>query len=692
MDNNFFELYVEQNKDLIKTMIIKSEVSADSINNSLIDTYGNSIVDALRPETWKYYLNLSGVYHATDEIMKVTSLDTLEIIDFTKDNLEFHPQTKDAYRFGSRYYISLLRKYPNYEQLILGILDPIDIMAAVGAPDHTILQYNKDLVEYNEYSVIPRLQEFIYNHQARWDIKSFSISNPYYPICQHAILTLNMLTKLLNIRFSNCKTTEAHSFHVREYLRSHNGLDKHIPYLTNYQIQYLYRNILYLERHVGSTAQFNELLDKLLSARGIPLADFTVRILSKFDDKLYPEVGVRRKQLNLYESLPHKEYLNITDLFSYELEANAGNAAYLDQHSNRIIKEFATSDSSVFQTKVLQSYMTDYADFDSDTAESVFIRTWVSVAFNHWYSGMINFTDPINGDYYLLSIQDTFILYLYLVKRLANLTSDEIPVYLNMRERKLFRPTKTELLGKLPAAKRSTMGEVADEILLNVANIDPIISPKSLRSTSDTIFKELRRQWLLVNNRGDLFTRPFVRAMSDGLLTTKAYKVSTFNTFTEWRNSLSLGNFDYSANELTSLMTAILGSVGFKVDSSVSAANVQRSMLEIMKSLTSYGVQYLSSVDARAIRPVGMPIALLSEVSTTNQNTEYVNQSFYIESKSNMSFDIEKVLLPTTTRYTSNDFNIQTINFIGRSMFIGELSQTDSQETIFASSSYLEEI
>ena len=82
--------------------------------------------------------------------MYVGSLDTLETILFSKENLELHPLTRESYQFGTRYYYNLLNKYPNQEFLIKGILYPCDINKAIEAEDGEILSYQSDLVEEQE--------------------------------------------------------------------------------------------------------------------------------------------------------------------------------------------------------------------------------------------------------------------------------------------------------------------------------------------------------------------------------------------------------------------------------------------------------------------------------------------------------------------------------------------------------------
>ena len=143
MSLNHYNLYLEQVFQLAETIVIKSEGSAQSINDRLKYLYGDAIVDPTDKTTWKYYLNLAGKYHPTDKKIIITSLDTLQPIEFNADNLRIHTATAQAYQYGSRYYRELVSQYStDYEQIILGALYPIDIQKAIDSGVDGIITNN----------------------------------------------------------------------------------------------------------------------------------------------------------------------------------------------------------------------------------------------------------------------------------------------------------------------------------------------------------------------------------------------------------------------------------------------------------------------------------------------------------------------------------------------------------------------
>lgn len=104
MKSNYYEIYIQKVLQLAETIVIKSDITAETLNKYVTDYHGAGMVDKLDPRSWKYYLNLSGEYHPIDEAMSVVSLDTLETILFSKENLQVHRATARGYAYGTRHY------------------------------------------------------------------------------------------------------------------------------------------------------------------------------------------------------------------------------------------------------------------------------------------------------------------------------------------------------------------------------------------------------------------------------------------------------------------------------------------------------------------------------------------------------------------------------------------------------------
>ena len=290
--------YFDQCRRLIQTMVIKSDKVARLINEGIKAKNPGFVIDETNPASWKYYINLSGKYHSLDTPIYVRSFDTQAMIVFDSQTLENHPDTRKAYEFGTRNYYQLIKDYPDMEPVINGALYPVDINKAIEAPDLSILRYDTSLVDTQEISLIDELQEWIRLYFHRWDVVAFESSDEYYPAAQWGVFSLNLFGKLLDIRQRNALTPQAHSFHIRQFLASHYGLDKYMPYLHIEQIMYLYRNIRYIERHIGHHETFLDLVKNLIEYRRlVPLYEVIIKQLHKIVSDLKLDIIAKKRTL-----------------------------------------------------------------------------------------------------------------------------------------------------------------------------------------------------------------------------------------------------------------------------------------------------------------------------------------------------------------------------------------------------------
>jgi len=176
MSNTLYLLYRKDIYTLCKTLIVKHLAAASMINQSLIDLGYGDTFDLNDRTTWKYYLNLAGLYHAFDRdsiydinvssgLVEVDSVGnptnlpvgvdpskmlikkasntgpvwanfTLELLDPTYGG---DVAIANEYEFGTSFYQELVDRYPGFEDLILSILHPMPLSISTIAPDGAIL-------------------------------------------------------------------------------------------------------------------------------------------------------------------------------------------------------------------------------------------------------------------------------------------------------------------------------------------------------------------------------------------------------------------------------------------------------------------------------------------------------------------------------------------------------------------------
>lgn len=642
MDSKFLQSYIDDSKKLAKTIVIKSSVAAESINSDIKLKNSSFIIDDLDPSSWKYYLNISGSYHTLDEPMVITSLDTLEEITFSKENLAIHTATAKAYQFDSRYYYSLVNKYPNQVQLILGILYPCDINIAISSKDGTILSYPKYLVEEQESTLLIDLEDYIIRMLERWYIPAFNITDNLYTASFYAILYLNIFIKILNLRLARVKSSEAHSFHIREYLASHDYLDVYIPYMTLKQKLWLYRNLNYLFKNTGKVEQFKTLVQKLLTDRRIPLSEFTVRQLGNFDDNYFPNLRIRRKPVNPEVNTADKKYFELDDLYSIEDPLVYGNKDYLDIHNNKISEKLKLSLSNVLQTKDLESKMVDISDSVPFPLDEVLLYLWATMIDKGLYNAIVTFKDPKTSENISIEAKDAFIYMQYITLKSLGISTVNIPDFVNLRSIRSPKPLLAELLYFVDKSLINVVNAAVD-IRNNFPDLILTHSTSSFFNLGKNIFDECLRHWYIISHTEDLYERVYVENVALSMFETRLVTLVDQPTSVEsFLTSRNLREYDYTYKEAEVLIQSIFNAAtGLDIDNSKLLKNIQKAMIAIMKTLSSYTVQYITDINDSDIIPLNWSAIRLGNIVEDGGEYIYLPEGvFIVDTNSNCKDDL----------------------------------------------------
>jgi len=607
--------YVENTITLAKTLVIKSIASCNSINY-LLNKQGITLSDDLT--TWKYYLNLAGIYHSLDTPMTILSLDTLEEIDFTVANLRIHVTTHEFYKAGKEYYTALVERYPTQELLIRGILTPVNLEEAVAAPDHTILYIDTKLIESNETNLVPLLQQRLDGFLARWNNADYAIADDLYTTAYLGILFLQIPGWIANIRLANCKTQYAHTFHIREYLRSHGRLDSYFDYLTKSQMLFLYRNLLYIENNAGKQDTFDWLAQKLLTDRSIGLAEYQLHhdvtsLVETF--KSTPEF--KRTALNRY----HRSYLveahSFANLLLKERPLAYRNSAVEASTLTSDTPSIQNARRNHFPTKVLESAIIDWSE------SGVLLRS--QFLLNHWgywssigkYRAFIRTHHPQTNELLTLTALDSFILFFYLYNYACGVTLLTIP------------QLTLQAIRRQPTPSRETLATLLEdsplkETLLTAAassNFSPldVLNPYQFVKTVDSLYKTfyIHRDAYAVQE--NLTLRAQYQAVMDHLyMDVNTTLVEGEVTYADWFAAKNLTFTDLSAVEAETLYTELYKeSTGIDLLGTFSPADIQRAMISLMTKLSSYAVQFVNEVNPGPIVFWEWPVTRLGKFAVS---------------------------------------------------------------------------
>jgi hypothetical protein len=379
-------------------------------------------------------------YKANNGRMIIKSIDTFEDIEFTKENLVdgynddrlIHKATADAYFPGSKYYNELVRRYPNQELLIRGIVTPVAVSISTAAEDHSILYYDKELVEENEITLIEKLQTWINKYFIRWDVSAYGLIDELYVPANLGIMWLQMPLTIMNLRLQACKTHEAHSYHIKQYLASHNKLDKYFDLMTKKQQLFLYRNIRYLQRNSGKTSNFTTLTEKILTDRSIPLNGWNLNhnlsvIGTPVDagDPDNTEIVLTPAPETKYEAINDisisitEQTTPILTLLQKQSEIAKDNPEKIPEADQQTNWDFKTSTFNELKTKSLESTMIDYSEAQPYKFSDVILNHWLYLAWvkddtgQPRYRSIITVKHPITNEEISLSALDAFIFFLY---------------------------------------------------------------------------------------------------------------------------------------------------------------------------------------------------------------------------------------------------------------------------------------
>lgn len=611
MSTSFYRIYIEKILRLAKTLVIKSQITAEAYNTQLM--FDGQMQDDLEVD-WKYYKTLAGEYHRTHKVMTVVSLDTLDEIVFNKENLAIHRATAKAYEYGSNYYKDLLNQYPDQEDLILGILNPIDKNLAINSPDGTILYYDKSLVEPQERTLILSLQRWLYNAISRWDMKGYNFTDEFYPAAHLAVIFANVPTEIINIRLQACGTREVHSFHIREYLASNGGLDRYIPFLTLKQQLFLYRNLNYLYKNVGTTETFEILLQNIINERNLPLSRYVMRQkINNLDDELLPDVDLLRENLNDHPGDGTTPERSITDVMYRQAVMTRGNRDVLDEAIAKTTELMQLSQVNVLETKVLESALLDTTDSVPYSFEEVLVNHWVYYASTDRLPAVVNITHPVTGQRINLTAKEALVCATYLAAKMQGFTLEVIPLFVAGRVLNPVKPT-LESLREVASPKY-----VKDATLVSMISTLPdtsvYLSLSSFYDHCRSVYFAMNSQRTLHSIQSHMHARGMIKNASRKCYMDICCDAYSGEYFEDWfsNRALDISNLNMLDTELFYL--AIINEVSSSnTRVSNSLADMQRAMLGLMKDLSSYAIQYLQSVNQSAYRVMDQPLVKVGDI------------------------------------------------------------------------------
>lgn len=612
MSIELFSLYRNAIFQLAKTLVIKYSMAADAMNNGLIELNYNVDLNSLH--TWRYYKNIAGQYHASDILMQVTSIDTLETIDFTTTNLSIHRATAHEYRYGTDYYNALVAKYPEQEALILGVLNPVDIDVAIDAPDGTILYYDRSLVESQETNVIPNLEAWIKRFFRRWVNRDYANTNDLYPAGVLGILSAQLVPVIQNQRKANCHTPQVHSYHIGEYLASHGGLDKYLDVMTLKQALFLYRNISYIEANAGKQSTFDTLVQKLLTERAYPLTQYDL-VHNTFNqpDQMLPDVEMLQKDINQKRAFGYTSRYSVGEILIKEEPFARDNTYNIDETAVGIVDEVNMSAYNNYGTKVLESSIIDSSDLAIRTLGDVLLNEWLYLSTQGKYAAVIPVIHPITGVKFTLNPKDAFVLFTYAFAKARGVVLTDIPSFQAQCVRKPRIPTVEYVRGQIPSRYLNITDTVA--ILSNQPVLGTYVSIENFYNACQSIHDRMQLHFFQYSGQSNFARKAAVKSAALASYMDIECVLYTNRTYDQWFTDTAWSRDGMLPSDWDTLATAIVRvATGANLATVKTVKEIHAGMIGLMTQLSSYTIQIIPTVNSSAITNVDMPEAVVGEV------------------------------------------------------------------------------
>lgn len=620
MSNVYFDIYRNDTMRLARSVVIKFDQAATVLNERL--TEEKIVVDDLDPTSWKYYMNMAGEYHSSDSMMQVRSMDTLETIDFTKDNLLLHRATAREYIPGSVYYNNLVRLFPDQVGLINGILYPIDINRAIESEDGTVLYYDPQYVEENEDNFHHEMQDWVTAFYNRWYNGQYNISDDLYFAGFLGSLYTQLPLAIMLIRLRNARTRRAHSFFITEWLGSNSRIDEFMPYLTKGQQLHLYRDINWYERNVGKEDTWQRLVDNILTPRGIPLIWYNIKQnASQMPGELKPTAELIKLDVNFPIVQEGQDKATIGAILEREDPLARDNPLVRFDAENEITDKIISDQFSSLPTKVLDSEVIDRSTSSVRSHMNVLLNHWLDLSARGKYRAYVQIPHPQTGEIMTLSVKDAFIMMLYAYIQVWEWDMDTIPAcvaYEVMRDR---LPTLDEL--KTYVSPRVVNDNVLTAIQDRTFPMTSYISTEQFYLDATRCHKSYLRLWELYSFQehrdGRVMCENAVKAQYMNRTCRLVKEPTKFDDYF-LPQGIDIRNLRKTEYEqlVVDCINIATGANLFKV---ITLGEIQRELLRLMGRLSSYPLQYLRNVAYTNFHVIGMPMVRLGDYRAAMEST-----------------------------------------------------------------------
>lgn len=639
--NQNFQLFVGNCINLVRSLVIKSEESANG-QNMYIEGTGKH-VDYSDPSTWRYYKHLRGEYHEIDKPIKIISSDTQQETVFDRPTLIGHPITLLSSGIGGRFYKELRDANPRYNILIEGVSRPVDTDTAYNARNFEILAWDKRFLSEGEEGLIGQLQGWIDLFVERWYNPDFALTDNLYTAAFIGTMVPHLVSMVVTYRLENARTPRVGNFFLWNDLAGHYQLNNHRPYLSRKQALYLYRNIRYIRTNAGRDDVLHDLLSNLVVPKGLTVDKFSF----VHDDTGKLLTGKHRPRFvkgDYFSNELKTEASNLVDpasVLELTRSRRPDNDYEFDDDLRKLKKAGELALESNLPTPLLRVNENATVGLIAESSNQLKMDYWVYLSTLGLYNPDISFRIPGQTYDSYMKASDALILLVYALNMSMGIETEFIPDLNVKNVLPVVYPTTTDLM-KFIDRKKVTVEDldVASEHLLSLR---PLANTNELAAFIEEVKNQRTRHSLLWSTKPCSVGRSIYRSAIGGFYTWHECKLKPVQTrYNDWLSEMQISKYDMSEYAWADLARIIMVvAADIVVDNSNLPAN-KSAMVEIVDDLTSYNLKIIRGEGTSDYRTMDWHDSLIQEVE--GSSADHAILDYGIDVRQDSTSDVSLVL------------------------------------------------
>jgi len=602
--------YIKDTYSLTNSLVIKMSDVAITVNKGIYIVHG--IKPSENKSQWKYYMNLAGEKHFTNNDVMITLLETGKQEYLSKELLENNQYTKFELNKYSSYYKELITNFPNDIDYIKGCINPVDIDKAIDARDGSIMAYSEQYIGYQELSIIRELEIKIQSMLARWHIKEYCITDELYLSSLIGIMYTIIPSMLLNLALERVNTNEVNSFHMEHFFRSRLNLWDNIQSLNNESKMWLYNNLNYLLKYQGRNETLDSIAYNVFEKNNLGLGTYTLYNTLptlKDDPKLNEAVYNESESIFILEKLNNKYSTDVSDnsdvetILDMELYTdldsdNSTPSTALETITKHVTNKLKSRTSIEQNTKILDiSTVKLFKLYGNDPLITV-LDNWLYNSCNGIYVAKKIFIDPNNKIKYFISPLEGLYIFYYMLIEL--LDAEDTPIntisYSNCINNNITKEYLSNNLFNLEYTE-----PIIDEILrYTTSEVSTIVDTKSFTSYLSSIKLLYSNIWVMDSNVNNSTISANIKHIVNRIYKSGTHIVNNDVPITMKdllaKSSIHI-NINDSYNKLNTITEIFKLFTGLEINEYTAINDNLKEMSILLNKLTSYTTQVIKNID-----------------------------------------------------------------------------------------------